>query len=85
VLLLSLKLLDMLWRTFLFWLRLAVRAVLVAAAVGAGAWVWTRGLEGAVADCQGLAAHWVGEYRRYEGQARLARQAYSGAREGWQW
>ena len=51
---LSLKLLDLLWRTLVFWLALALRAIVLAGALALGLWVWARGLEGVVEDCEGL-------------------------------
>lgn len=50
VLLISLKLLDMLRRTIIYWISVALRLALWAAVAGVGIYVWQRGVEQSVKD-----------------------------------
>jgi len=88
----SLMLLNMLYRTVMFWVRLVFRLAFWAAIVGVGFWVAKRGPEGFVEDVQGLAEYWVAEYHRYsteikgfqqqnEGQIRMKAQKQK--KRGW--
>ncbi|KAK0247265.1 hypothetical protein LTR91_024813 [Friedmanniomyces endolithicus] len=59
IVLVSLKIVDMLWQTLLFWVRLVRRLVFWGGAVGLALWLWTRGPVGVVEDV----GFWVGAWR----------------------
>ncbi|TKA65515.1 hypothetical protein B0A49_10534 [Cryomyces minteri] len=85
LLLLSLKILDMLRRTLLFWLGLAWKTALYGGAPVAGLWLWQRGPDGALADLQRLRHGWASEYAFWRDQAevaRLVREQMGGAAVG---
>ncbi|KAK5164830.1 uncharacterized protein LTR77_009494 [Saxophila tyrrhenica] len=85
ILFISLKILNMLWQTFMFWFRMARRVVFWGGLVGLGLWMYTRGPEGAVEDV----GYWVevwGREREYwverERVARLGQQVRGGGPRG---
>jgi hypothetical protein len=57
----SLRLLDMLWRAFMFWIRLATRIVFWGSIAILGCWIWARGPEGVIEDIGGMMTTWRGE------------------------
>jgi len=61
LLFISLKVLNILFNTVMFWIRLAIKMAFYGSILGLGMWVYTRGPEGVVEDCQSLAATWRGE------------------------
>lgn len=67
---LSLKILDMMYRTVVFWVNLVLRLVFWGAVVMVGFWVWNRGVDGFVEDVSGLVEHWGSEYEKYSGEVR---------------
>lgn len=91
LLLVSLKILDMLYRAVLFWVRLAVQIAIYGTIALVGFWVYTRGFEGAFNDAQELVNHysavWNKDYAHYKKQAEMHQRggyAYGGrGREGW--
>lgn len=88
ILILSLKLLNMLLNTVLFWIRLAFRVVFWSALGLLGVWMWTRGPEGVLEDLGMWAGRWQQEYRRIQdGQQEVVRgrrEAYGRERgAGW--
>lgn len=70
ILLISLKILDMVYRTIMFWVRMALQLVFWGAVIVVGYWIWSRGPEGFIEDVQGLGGYWMGEYERFSGEAR---------------
>lgn len=86
VIFVSLKILDILWQTLMFWVRMVRRVVFWGGLVVLAMWMWTRGPEGVVEDV----GYWVGiwqeekaHWSERERAARVAgqRQAKTGA--GW--
>ncbi|KAK1068766.1 hypothetical protein LTR74_005424 [Friedmanniomyces endolithicus] len=59
IVLVSLKIVDMLWQTLLFWVRLVRRLLFWGGAVGLAVWLWSRGPAGVVEDV----GYWVGAWR----------------------
>ncbi|KAL1633593.1 hypothetical protein SLS58_011014 [Diplodia intermedia] len=78
VLLVSLKILNILYRAVVFWISLAVKLVFWATVVVVGLFVWSRGVEGAAADLAVWGRYWVGvwtsEYARFQEQLEDARK-----------
>jgi hypothetical protein len=70
----SLRLLDMLWRALMFWVRLAVRIVFWGSIVIMGCWVWARGPEGVIEDIAGVATHWRGEFDKVNEKVEYAKK-----------
>ncbi|KAF2131609.1 hypothetical protein P153DRAFT_199625 [Dothidotthia symphoricarpi CBS 119687] len=66
----SMKILDMMYRAVIFWVRMVFRLALLGAVVVLGLWVHNRGVDGFVADVQGLGEKWTGEYQRYSGEVK---------------
>jgi hypothetical protein len=70
LLLISLKILELLRRAVVFWVRMFTRLAFWGSILVAGVYVWGRGWEGALEDGQRwggeIAALWMREYRRYE-------------------
>jgi Nuclear pore assembly and biogenesis len=79
ILFLSLKVLDMLYRSILFWLRFMFRAVVLVGLIGLGGWFYVRGVDGVAEDAQALSTHWVNEYERYSALGRGAGDIWQGA------
>lgn len=77
ILLLSLKLLNMLWTAVIFWVRLAYRIVFWGGLAAVALWMWTRGPDGVVEDLGYWAGAWNEEYKYWKerevGGARMAR------------
>ncbi|KAF2401067.1 hypothetical protein EJ06DRAFT_555699 [Trichodelitschia bisporula] len=64
ILFLSLKLLDMLYRAVMFWVRLALRVLFWGTIIGVGLWLWTRGADGVGDDLSEVQRVWGVEYDR---------------------
>jgi hypothetical protein len=73
VLFISLKILNMLYQTVVFWLRMAWRLVFWGGLISLGLWMYTRGPEGVTEDLQHWYQTWNGEYQHWTEQERLAR------------
>ncbi|KXT04404.1 hypothetical protein AC578_3567 [Pseudocercospora eumusae] len=73
ILFISLKILNMLFQTVMFWFRMARRLVFWGGLVGLAVWMYTRGPEGAAADLQYWYETWMGEYQHWKEQERVAR------------
>lgn len=78
VLLVSLKILNILYRAVMFWITLAFRLVFWGTVVVLGLFIWSRGFDGAVQDLSTWAKYWVGvwmsEYQRFQEQLERARE-----------
>lgn len=75
--LISLKILNMLVQTVLFWLRLFKTVAFYVGIAALGLWLWTRGPEGVMNDVQYWWDVWTQEYgywKEKERAAILARQ-----------
>lgn len=87
ILFVSLKILNMLLQSVLFWMRLARKVVLWVGLMAVSVWLYNRGPEGAVEDVQYLAKTWTGEYQHWKEQERVARMVNQGqgkqGRRGW--
>ncbi|KAF2034850.1 hypothetical protein EK21DRAFT_49051, partial [Setomelanomma holmii] len=91
----SLKVLDMMYRAVMFWVKMAFRLVFWGAIVLLGLWVWNRGVDGFVDDVGGLVEYWSGEYEKYSGEVKRFQQVNEGRirakaeqgqrRGGWGW
>lgn len=77
MLLVSLKILNILYRAVMFWITLALRLVFWGTVVVVGLYVWSRGWEQATQDCVVWARYWgdvwQSEYERYQEQVEVAR------------
>lgn len=73
ILLVSLKLVNMVYQTVLFWLRMVRRVVIWGGMASIAIWLYSRGPEGAAADLQYWYQTWTGEYQRWKDQERVAR------------
>lgn len=88
ILFLSLKILNMLVNTVMFWFRMLFRVAFWGGLAAVGLWMWTRGPEGVVEDLQLWAGMWAQEYRYFserqeaDRMARGAQQPYGGG-VGW--
>lgn len=81
IVLVSLKILDMLYQTVLWWLRMIKSAVFWGGLIGLALWMYTRGPDGVAEDIQHWANTWSGEYQYWKEQERnqnifRQRQAY---------
>jgi hypothetical protein len=66
----SFKVLDMMYRTVIFWVSLALRLTMWGAIGMTGFWIYNRGVDGFVEDVHGLVEHWTGEYQKYAGEVK---------------
>ncbi|SMR43401.1 unnamed protein product [Zymoseptoria tritici ST99CH_1E4] len=87
ILFVSLKILNMLLQSVLFWMRMARKVVFWVGLMAVSVWLYNRGPEGAVEDVQHLARTWTGEYQHWKEQERVARMVSQGqgkqGRRGW--
>lgn len=79
IVLVSLKILDMLYQTILFWARLAWRVVFWGGLAALGLWMYTRGPDGVAEDMQYWFDTWSGEYQKFKDQERVAQLMYQKA------
>ena len=75
VIFVSLKILDILWQTVMFWLRMVRRVVFWGGLVVLAAWMWTRGPEGVVEDVGYWVGVWKEEKEHWVERERVARLA----------
>lgn len=78
----SLKILNMLVQTLLFWFRLARSVVFWGGLVVLGLWMWSRGPEGMVQDVFYWQEQWGKEYGYWKDKERVARAARQGLGSG---
>jgi hypothetical protein len=78
VLFISLKVLGMLYRAIMFWVKLIFRVAVFFSLGMIGVWMYTRGPEGALEDATHWKTHWETEYQRWSRQQKLA-TAFGGA------
>lgn len=71
----SLKLLNMLWQTVMFWFNLARRLLFWGGLVVLGLWMYTRGPEGVQEDVQYWMGVWTNERDYWKERERAARMA----------
>jgi hypothetical protein len=86
ILFVSLKLVNMVYQTVLFWLRMAWRVVFWGGLASLAMWMYSRGPEGATEDVQYWYGMWTGEYQRWKDQeqvARLLNQQGGQGRQAW--
>lgn len=89
IIFLSLKILNMLVSTIMFWIRLASKVVFWGSLAILGLWMWTRGPEGVMEDVGHWSGIWAAEYKHFtdsanQNMARGNQQPYGGgAGSGW--
>jgi hypothetical protein len=86
ILFVSLKILNMLYQTFVFWLRMAWRIVFWASLAALALWMYHRGPEGAVEDVGYWWNVWNQDYdywRERERVARMMKQGQGRRTGGW--
>lgn len=84
ILFVSLKILNMLYQTFLFWLRMARRVVFWGGLVGLAIWMYTRGPDGAAADLRCWYDTWTAEYKHWKEQEEVAKLMQQQFGQQWQ-
>ena len=82
ILFISLKLLNMLWQTFIFWFNMARKLAFWGGLVALGLWMYTRGFEGVQEDVQYWIQVWGQERDHFRERERTARVANQGG-TGW--
>ena len=80
ILFLSLKILNILVQTLLFWLRLAKRIAFWGGLLGLGVWMYTRGPEGVGEDLGYWWSVWNQDYQYWSERERVARMTRQGQR-----
>lgn len=75
VIFISLKILDILWQTVMFWVRMLRRVVFWGGLVALAAWMWTRGPDGVAEDVGYWVGVWQAEKKHWVERERVARQA----------
>jgi len=78
IVLVSLKILDMLWQTVIFWFKLAKRILFWGGLAALGLWLWSRGPEGMMQDVQYWQEAWSSEYGYWKEQEKMARMSRQG-------
>lgn len=73
IVLVSLKILDMLWQSIKFWLRMVYKVAFWGAMAAMGLWLWTRGPDGVVEDIQHWSSEWSKNYEYYTNKENVAR------------
>ena len=76
----SLKILNMLWETLMFWIRLARKIVVWGGLLAFALWMYNRGPEGVMEDVNYWWQVWNQDYdywKERERVARMARQGYT--------
>jgi hypothetical protein len=87
IIFLSLKILNMLLNTVMFWFRLATKVIFWGSLAIMGLWMWTRGPEGVMEDLKHWSGVWTAEYKQFSDRAghniaRGKQQPYGGS-AGW--
>jgi hypothetical protein len=87
ILFVSLKLLNMLYQTLIFWIRMAWRLVFWGGLVVLGLWMYNRGPEGVGEDIQYWTEVWMQEREHWKNEnvrvARVRMQQRAGVRDAW--
>jgi hypothetical protein len=68
----------MMYRAVMFWVNMALRLVFWGAIVMLGMWLWNRGVDGFVDDVGGLVEYWTGQYEKYSGEVKMAKEQKEG-------
>jgi hypothetical protein len=82
ILFVSLKILNMLYQTFVFWLRMAWRIVFWGSLAALALWMYHRGPEGAVEDVGYWWNVWNQDYDYWRERERVARMMKQGQGQG---
>ena len=88
ILFISLKILNMLYRTIVFWVSLVTRLMFWTLILGFSLWIWQRGLQGAMTDASAWGETWSKNYDRFQQQelnARIANGAGAAGMGGTWW
>ncbi|KXL46261.1 hypothetical protein M433DRAFT_153769 [Acidomyces richmondensis BFW] len=78
----SLRILDMLWQTVKFWVRMIGRLAFWGIVLGVAVWMWTRGAEGVMEDVGFWAEKWEEEYEGWKERERIARAVRGSQMQG---
>ena len=76
----SLKIVDMLWQTVMFWIRMVRRLVFWGGLAALALWVWSRGPEGMLEDVRYWSQTWNKEYDHWKDKETVAKMARQGGR-----
>ncbi|KAK3720404.1 hypothetical protein LTR37_003816 [Vermiconidia calcicola] len=82
ILFVSLKILNMLWQTVMFWVRTVRGILFYGGLVALGLWMYTRGPEGVAADVQYWWSVWNQEHVYWRERERAARMMKQGLGSG---
>jgi len=85
IVLVSLKILNMLFQTVLFWFRLARTLAFWGGFVALALWLYSRGPEGMVEDVQYWYDVWMGQYGHWKEQEKLAQMAQQAMQQKKRW
>lgn len=75
VIFVSLKILDILWQTLMFWLRMVRRVLFWGTLVVLAVWMWSRGPAGVMEDVGYWVETWKKEKDHWTERERMARMA----------
>ena len=82
ILFVSLKILNMLYQTFIFWLKTGVRILFWGSLAALGVWMYNRGPDGVLEDMQYWYDVWNQEHVYWKEREKVARMTRQGARGG---
>jgi hypothetical protein len=82
ILFISLKILDMLWQTVKFWLRLLSKVLFWGGLVALSVWMYARGPEGIMDDVEYWWGDWSKNYEYWRDRERVAGRARQGVNYG---
>lgn len=67
------KILDLAYRSIMFWIRLSIRLVFYTSIVVVGIWIWQRGADGVMADLSYVGREWNREYDGWKKRSEMAK------------
>jgi len=76
----SLKIVNLLYRTIMFWIVLILKIAFYGSLAAIGLWIWSRGIEGVEEDIGNLTQLWKHEYGYWQEKQRLGVQGMYGQR-----
>ncbi|KAF2094554.1 hypothetical protein NA57DRAFT_80355 [Rhizodiscina lignyota] len=81
LLFISLKIVNLLFRTIMFWVDLFFKIAFYGGLAALGLWVWSRGIDGVEEDLSNLVGMWSAEYRFWKEREKMGVQGmYGGQR-----
>ncbi|KAL9084681.1 MAG: hypothetical protein Q9159_005111 [Coniocarpon cinnabarinum] len=75
ILFVSLKILNMLYQTVIWWISLFLRLAFWTVILSVGLWIWQRGFGGAMTDAEAWKDEWTKQYQYWQRQEMHARHA----------